>query len=299
MERIQLIFFLKAAELQHFTKAAEALNVSQPYLSNSISELESELGVQLFDRVGRGIKLNKYGRTMYKYAAQLVCLERDMMNEIREMRSDERIKLSLATNASIYMPQLCRYILDAIPEVSMHLFLSTQDVMYKRLDRGEIDFVILGPEVRDGYEREVLIDDSGIVVWPDGHWLRNYKEVHFEDLLGETFIGISKGYAMSEYLDKYLPQSRGRIKSFFKTFDTNNALQFVKAGIGIAMAPASTIKLDPYFLNHYTRVTDIPCGTVHLVWRKGQYIDSISQRFIRASKAFFEQLDEDTKNLMK
>lgn len=299
MERIQLIFFLKAAELQHFTKAAEALNVSQPYLSNSISELESELGVQLFDRVGRGIKLNQYGRTMYKYAAQLVCLERDMMNEIREMRSDERIKLSLATNASIYMPQLCRYILDAIPEVSMHLFLSTQDVMYKRLDRGEIDFVILGPEVRDGYEREVLIDDSGIVVWPDGHWLRNYKEVHFEDLLGETFIGISKGYAMSEYLDKYLPQSRGRIKSFLETFDTNNALQFVKAGIGIAMAPASTIKLDPYFLNHYTRVTDIPCGTVHLVWRKGQYIDSISQSFIRASKAFFEQLDEDTKNLMK
>ena len=153
--------------------------------------------------------------------------------------------------------------------------------------------------MRDGYEREVLIDDSGIVVWPDGHWLRNYKEVHFEDLLGETFIGISKGYAMSEYIDKYLPQSRGRIKSFLETFDTNNALQFVKAGIGIAMAPASTIKLDPYFLNHYTRVTDIPCGTVHLVWRKGQYIDSISQRFIRASKVFFEQLDEDTKNLMK
>ncbi len=299
MERTQLILFMKAAELQHFTKAAEALNVSQPYLSNSISELEAELGVQLFDRIGRGIRLNKYGQTMYKYAAQLVCVERDMMNEIREMRNDERINLSLATNASIYMPQLCRCILDAIPEVSMHLFLSTQDVMYKRLDRGEIDFVILGPEVRDGYEREVLIDDGGIVVWPDGHWLRNYKEVQFKDLLGETFIGISKGYAMSEYIDKYLSQSRGKIKSFLETFDTNNALQFVKTGIGIAMAPASTIKLDPYFLDHYTRVTDIPCGTVHLVWRKGQYIDSISRRFITASKDFFRQLDEDTKNLMK
>lgn len=299
MERTQLILFMKAAELQHFTKAAEALNVSQPYLSNSISELESELGVRLFDRVGRGIRLNKYGQTLYKYAAQLICVEKDMLNELHEMQDEERTNLSVATNASIYMPWLCRYTIDAIPEISMHLFLSPQDVLYKSLDRGEIDFAILGPEVRSGYNSEMLIADSGIVAWPDGHWLENYDEIEFEAILDEVFIGIRTGYAMREYLDKYLPEEQLRIKSFFETFDTNSALQFVKTGVGIAMAPASTIVLDPYFMNHYTRVTDVPCGTVYLVWRKDQYIDSVSQCFIKTTKDFFKKLDDKTKQLMK
>lgn len=299
MERTQLIFFMKAAELEHFTKAAEALNVSQPYLSNSISELEGELGVQLFDRVGRGIKLNRYGQKLYEYALKFACTERDIINELREMKSEERTSLYVATNASIYMPWLFRYIIDTVPEIRLHLYLLPKGELYRRLDRGEIDFVILGPEVKNGYCSEVLIDESGIVVWPDGHWLKDRKEIDLRSILDESIISIREGYAMSDYIDKFFMEERHRFKSSLETVDTNSALQFVKAGVGLAMAPASTLKLDPYFLNHYTFITDAPSGTIHLVWRDGQYLDTISQSFIRAAQAFFTKLDEDTKSLLR
>lgn len=290
---------MKAAEHQHFTNAAEELNVSQPYLSSCISELEAELGVKLFDRVGRGIRLNDYGRIVYRYAAQIFCSKKDLMNELMEAKMAGRRQLSLATNASMYMPGLLRRVQESIPDASIRLYLIPQDELYRRLTLGEIDFAILGPEVREGFESMVLIADGGIVVWPDGHWLSGYSEIDVDRILGELFIGVRKGYAMAEYLDKYFSNVRVEMKSYLETFDTNSALQFVKTGAGIAMAPASTLIIDPYFRNHYTKLRNVPKGTVHLVWRKGQYLDGIARSFMELSRDFFGKLDEDAQRVLR
>lgn len=70
MEWQQLEYFVTVAKLEHMTRAAEALAISQPALSRSISKLEEELGVPLFDRQGRSIMLNRYGELFY-----IVCNE--------------------------------------------------------------------------------------------------------------------------------------------------------------------------------------------------------------------------------
>ncbi len=72
MNLSQLYYFRKLAEVKHYTHAAEELFISQPTLSNSISQLEKELGIPLFEREGRKIKLTKYGEEFYDYATQAV-----------------------------------------------------------------------------------------------------------------------------------------------------------------------------------------------------------------------------------
>ena len=63
----QLYYFRKLAEVQHYTKAAKALYITQPSLSDSIASLEHELSVSLFQKKGRGVQLTKYGQEFYEY----------------------------------------------------------------------------------------------------------------------------------------------------------------------------------------------------------------------------------------
>lgn len=66
----QLYYFRKLAEVQHYTKAAKALYITQPSLSDSIASLEHELSVSLFQKKGRGVQLTKYGQEFYEYVNQ-------------------------------------------------------------------------------------------------------------------------------------------------------------------------------------------------------------------------------------
>ncbi len=76
MNLSQLYYFRKLAQLEHYTKAAKELYITQPSLSDSISSLEQELGIALFQREGRNIKLTKYGREFYQYVCSaLIALE--------------------------------------------------------------------------------------------------------------------------------------------------------------------------------------------------------------------------------
>nr|WP_286178575.1 LysR family transcriptional regulator [Bacillus sp. B4EP4a] len=72
MDWHQINYFQKVASVQHITRAAEQLSISQPALSRSISKLEDELGVQLFDRKGRNIYLNRYGKMFLNRVEQSI-----------------------------------------------------------------------------------------------------------------------------------------------------------------------------------------------------------------------------------
>ena len=99
MDINQLLYFQKVAELQHMTKAAEELNISQAALSQAIRSLERELGVQLFERVGRNIALSAYGQVYLSQVSNaLVSLKRGE-NYILDLKkkNDNSVKLIAPT----------------------------------------------------------------------------------------------------------------------------------------------------------------------------------------------------------
>ena len=72
MELRDLRYFCTAAETEHISKAAEKLGVSQPFLTKIITQLEEELGCELFDHVGRRVKLNRYGKLLLESANKIL-----------------------------------------------------------------------------------------------------------------------------------------------------------------------------------------------------------------------------------
>ena len=298
MERNQLLFFMKAAEHEHFTKAAEQLNVSQPYLSNSISELETELGVKLFDRAGRGIRLNDYGRILYRYGEKMQALEKDLILELEDAQRVERKKLVIATNTSLYIPNLMKRLKEEIPEASIHLHLMKYNALHKQLASGELDFALIGPSVMGDFEAELVMSDDAIVVYPEGHWLQDYEEIELSRLQNEVFASTQPGYSVAELMRTSLRDNQRTMRNYVETFDTNSAIQFVKAGVGLAIAPESAILLDDYVRHNFCRLTDINSkGTTYLVHRKGQYMDGMAKRFMQVVKNYFKELQEETLKL--
>ena len=95
MNITQLIYFIELAELEHISNVAYTLNISQPALSKSLSRLEDELGCKLFDRAGRGIKLNKYGQAFLPYAKSMVEIYQNSITSLKDMSKTKERQISL------------------------------------------------------------------------------------------------------------------------------------------------------------------------------------------------------------
>lgn len=107
MEWLQLQYFLVVAKHQHITNASRELNVSQPTISQSVKRLEDELGVPLFDRVGRSIVLNDYGKVLYKYATEASKLIDTAIFEIGSVKDAQSNSLTISYwTSSTMIPEL-------------------------------------------------------------------------------------------------------------------------------------------------------------------------------------------------
>ena len=120
MEMKHLIFFKTVAELEHMTKAAKQLDVAQPFISKTITELETELGVPLFDHVGRRIRLNSFGKLFYTRVQAIFFELHDAKKELADLAKKREHSVSIITNASLYICGLLSQLKKQIPDIDFH-----------------------------------------------------------------------------------------------------------------------------------------------------------------------------------
>ena len=141
MELLQLEYFLKAAELEHMSKAAEALNITQPTLSTTIQRLEAELGCRLFDRQGRGIKLNACGDHFLRHARRILedvdAAQKDISDYIKQMNST----VTICGPSMFLFPGLMDSILSKYPNVII-TYIQNDSEIERLLLSQELDFCI-------------------------------------------------------------------------------------------------------------------------------------------------------------
>lgn len=146
METRVLKYFLKVAELNNITKAAEQLHVTQPTLSRQIMDLEKELGVTLFDRGKREMKLNNAGALFQERATTLLTLLDQTENELKNSGNQLTGTINLGiveTAVSSFLMQRIEAFQNKYPEVRFNLFDGDGDTLRERLDQGLCDLVAL------------------------------------------------------------------------------------------------------------------------------------------------------------
>lgn len=240
-----LRYFVAVAEERNFTRAAQRLHIAQPPLSRQIQQLEEALGVQLFERNSRPLKLTDTGRFFYSHAIQLLAQTAELESMTRRVGKIER-SLSLGfVGSTLYgmLPKIIRRFRQENGSVELSLHeMSTMDQI-KALKEGRIDVGFGRIRLEDpSIRRVVLREERMIVALPLGHPLVEAKAVlSLTDLLNETLIIFPQAPRPS-YADQVLAAFHDRALKPGRVYETRElqiALGLVAAGEGISIVPSS------------------------------------------------------------
>jgi DNA-binding transcriptional LysR family regulator len=194
MDLLQLRYFQTVARLENVTHAAEELHIAQPCISRAIARLEDSVGVALFERTGKRIRLNEFGRVFLKRVERCFNELEEGQRELADLAGAKRGKIVVGATVARILPGLFGEFLKTRPTVQFQLFqaASQQDVQ-KRLLGGEIDLCFTAqpvelPEAHD----EPLFSEEIILAVGEGHRLAKKKSVRLEELSGEALIDLGR-----------------------------------------------------------------------------------------------------------
>jgi DNA-binding transcriptional LysR family regulator len=189
MELSQLRYFVTVAQMQHLTKAAETLCISQPALSKAISRLEEELGVTLFDRASNRITLNQNGRLYLQFVQQALSLldsGKDMLQSNSGLVSGS---VSIMTSCSGILQPAIRKFLTEHRDIQYQQYRYTSDLIADQLEGGTADFAVTSTPLSSAtFSWNSLLQDELYVVVPEGHRLHDRAEITLEELWEEPLI---------------------------------------------------------------------------------------------------------------
>ena len=275
----ELEYFSKTAELQNITKAAEALHLTQPSLSRSISSLESSLQVKLFDRAGRSVTLNHYGEIVKTYADRILTLLKAMENELNDASSKEERTISVTiSSASSILPIMISEFNKTSPDT--HFSVKQQPASLNYTDFStDFNFFSTKSPINNDHTVTLLKEDLVLAI-PQDYPQADQSSVRLSDFANYGFISLQTGKDLRAITDYYCYEA-GFIPSIFLESDSPYTIrEFIKAGLGIAFVPEITwcmvqgkgIRLMPIRSPKCSRY-------IHLSWQPNGYLSKQSIRF--------------------
>src|SRR5271170_1643544 len=177
----QMRYFAAAARHEHLGRAADELDMSQPALSRSILKLEEELGVQLFDRAGRGVRLNSAGKILLRRIERAHAECEDAVRELHEQRGLSRKTVSIgyfATFGVRLIPELVKSFCAVEPGIQFQLFEGPSPVLAKQLLSGEIDLCMASQFTNSGLSWQPVFNEELFALVPPTHRLAKNASIN-------------------------------------------------------------------------------------------------------------------------
>ena len=242
MNLSHLRYFVELAHTRHYTRAAEHLFITQPSLSHAIGQLESELGVPLFERSGRNTTLTRLGEEF------LVCAERTLstldsgVESLRRSAQGEGlIRLGLVRPLGVdFIPDLAARFVAENSGKEIHFTFGT-GVTQQLLDgllarRYDLVFSSMPPAELGLSARPVVRQDLVLVVPPD-HPLAGRKSIDLEETLSYPYVSFSRGSGMRDTVDALFGQLQARPRISCETEEMEVVAGLAARGFGIAVVP--------------------------------------------------------------
>ena len=276
-------YMLAVAEHRNFTRAADALHVSQPALSQQIKQLEETLGVQLFDRTGRTVRLTDMGSVYIEYARRaLVDLEagRRAILDVRDLSHGE-LRLAMTPTFTEYLvaPLVERFSAE-YPGITLSVCEMTLDSIELALSDDRVDLGIGFAGVRsDEIEVRALFDEKlTIVVGKDHPFARKKTPVSLQELADAPLALLTRDFATRAHIDAYFQSHRLSPKITVEANSISAVVKIVRYGRMATILP-DAIAREHGALNHVESSAVLPSRTVALLSRKGAYRSAASQAF--------------------
>lgn len=292
MELLQLRYFQKVAHLESITKAANELHVSQPALSKMIARLEHDLGASLFDRQGRTIRLNDFGRSYLNRINRVFFELEEGEREIEEMvTTQHRI-----TSVSIALPHILPFFIGEFmkehPNVHIKQYTGTAAAMKKQLEDGDIDFCIsMRPIEGTEIEWMTLLDEEIFLSVPPDHPLAHRSSVHLNEVCNEVFINRPMGYDFRDLTDQFCSEAGFTPHTPLELEEAGAILRLIELGLGISFTPQLSLLQENLPKTVQIPITAPRCRrNIGLAWHKGRYFSQAATDLHQFTVRFFKHI---------
>jgi DNA-binding transcriptional LysR family regulator len=235
--------FVAVAREQHMSRAAELLGVPQPTLSRSIARLEADLGVTLFSRPGRTVRLTRHGHMLLAGAERCLAELESHVRLLADEVSPEHGKVALAflhTLGSQVVPMMVGEFRARHPAIRFGLVQGGYGEMLGRLRAGDVDLCLVAPLPKDPDVMTCALDEQRIDLFvPAGHRLAGRDEIGLAEAASEEFVSFEPGYGMRQIADDLCASAGFTPRIAFEGEEVDTVRGFVGARFGVALLPAS------------------------------------------------------------
>lgn len=239
----QLYYFQKLAQMQHFTKAAEALYISQPSLTYSIKSLEKELNTPLFEKKGRNVVLTKYGQTFYEYVNRSIGELETGTEIVKNYGSPTYGVVDLAfiyTMGHKFIPKLVSTFskVEGNEHITFNLEQNTSREVVNLLKEGKCDIAISSfvSEEKSLRFTEIAQEELVLIVSKD-HPLAKRKKIDLRETSDYPYITYGETSGLYSHMKKLFEESGFEPNVKCRIQEDHTIFGFVENGYGIAVVP--------------------------------------------------------------
>ncbi|HVW70047.1 MAG TPA: LysR family transcriptional regulator [Steroidobacteraceae bacterium] len=243
----QLRVFAAVARNLSFTRAARELHLTQPAVSQQVKLLEEEIGLPLFEQIGRKVHLAPAGVELLRYTDQAMELLRQAGESLAAMRGLKRgvLKLGAVSTAKYFAPSLLSAFRPAYPEVSIEFAVGNRQEIIQQLAANEIDLVIMGRPPR---ELETIAEPFAkhplVIIASPRHPLANRRRLKLSQLATESFIIRETGSGTRASMERVFKERGVPIRVSMEVSSNETIKQAVMADMGISFISSHTVGLE-------------------------------------------------------
>lgn len=289
MDLDQLRYFLRVAERQNFTRAAEELAISQPALTRSIQKLEEELGQPVFERKSRSILLTDAGTLLQARAQQVLTILEDTKAEITDDGQSGRIRVgAIPTIAPYFLPQVLRQFSKKFSKATLIVQENTTDALLKSCAQGEVDLAIVALPISAKYlDVEELFEEELLLVLPPDHPLNEKERIRMSDVEPFPFVLLDEAHCLSDNIVSFCRQRSFQPVAVERTSQLAMVQELVSLSHGISMIPAMARQCDQSNRRVYRSLAGKkPTRTIAVAWNPYRFESRLLKAFREHLRGF-------------
>ncbi|CEI71748.1 MULTISPECIES: LysR family transcriptional regulator [Romboutsia] len=240
----KLEIFYKTAKCLNMSQVAKDMYISQPSISQCISEIESEIGTKLFDRIGKKLYLTHEGKIFYEYTRRILNIYEEGINVVRSSKSNKgKLVIGASTTIGTYiMPYIIHKFNKKEKDIEISMIIDNKHNIEELILNNKVDIAFIEGTVNS---KEIILKD----IWTDelvfissiNHEWNGKKYLDIEDLKNNKFIIREDGSGTRQRFEGFLENNDIKFNSYIELSNLEAILNYVKLNIGVSCVPYMSV----------------------------------------------------------